>query len=168
MPSNNKRIEAISGPLVNVTTWVACVGLVLMTVVIAWQVIGRYALNDSPPWSEPLALIVMLYVVLLGAAVGVSEQFHLGVRVFVSLLPLRWRRVTYFIGQMLIAVFGATMAVNGQRLIEFTATHVVPAINISRSVTYWPFVISGVLITFFSLLRCTSAMRSDGAIDPWN
>ena len=39
-----------SAPL---SLWLAGIGLVLMTVFVAWQVFCRYVLNDSPSWTEP-------------------------------------------------------------------------------------------------------------------
>ena len=81
-----------------------------MTIVIAWQVFTRYVLNDSPAWSESAALIIMLYFVLLAAAIGVHEKFHLGFRLFVSMLPLRLKRAVFVLGQLLVMVFGAAMA----------------------------------------------------------
>jgi TRAP-type C4-dicarboxylate transport system permease small subunit len=45
-------------------------------VVQAWQVFARYVLNDSPGWTEPVALLLMGLAVMLGAAVGVRKETH--------------------------------------------------------------------------------------------
>ena len=58
--------------------WIAGIGLVLMTVFVAWQVFGRYVLNQSPSWTEPASLLLMSWFILLGSAVGVREGNHLG------------------------------------------------------------------------------------------
>ncbi len=174
MPSNShhqekrRGIDRIAEGLANIAANVASVGLVIMTLVIGWQVFGRYVLNSSPPWSESVALITMLYFVLLAAAVGVYEQFHLGFRLFVSMLPARFKPVVYVLGQVLVLIFGATMAWNGMRLIEYTDTHVIPTLGISRSVAYWPFVICGILIILFAFVRCIVVLRDKGASNPWN
>ena len=42
------------------------------------QVFGRYVLNSSPTWAESLALVLILYVTLIGAAVGVRDAGHIG------------------------------------------------------------------------------------------
>ena len=39
---------------------------------------GRYVLNNSPTWAENLALVLMLYVTLIAAAVGVRDAGHIG------------------------------------------------------------------------------------------
>jgi len=174
VPSNSNHqekqlgIDRISEGLADIVAKVASAGLVIMTLVIAWQVFGRYVLNSSPPWSESLALITMLYFVLLAAAVGVYEQFHLGFRVFVTMLPKRFKTVVYLLGQVLILIFGAAMAWNGLRLIGYTESHIMPTLGISRSVAYWPFVMCGVLIIVFTLVRSIVVLRDKGANNPWN
>ena len=35
--------------------------LVAMALIQAWQVFARYVLNDSPGWTEPLALLLMSF-----------------------------------------------------------------------------------------------------------
>ena len=57
----------------------------------SWQVFGRYVLNDTPTWAESLTLVlVILYVALFGAAVGVRDAGHIGME---SLLVLVSERV---------------------------------------------------------------------------
>ncbi len=168
MPSNSQGIDRAAERLATIASKAAAAGLVLMTLVIAWQVFGRYVLNDSPAWSESAALVIMLYFVLLAAAVGVYEQFHLGLRLFVSRLPAGWKRPVYVIGQLLVMTFGVAMAWNGMRLIDYTSSHVIPTLGISRSVAYWPFVVCGGLIVLFALVRCAVVVRDKGATDPWN
>ena len=56
-----------------------------------WQVFGRYVLNNSPTWAESLALVLILYVTLLGAAVGVRDAGHIGMESLLVLVPERLR-----------------------------------------------------------------------------
>lgn len=51
--------------------YVAVAGLLGIVGVVAYQVFGRYVLNDTPTWAESLALVLVLYVTMFGAAVGV-------------------------------------------------------------------------------------------------
>ena len=56
----------------------AGLGLVLMTVIVGWQVFGRYVLNSSPSWSEQAALTLMIwYVFLFLAADPFLKREHL-------------------------------------------------------------------------------------------
>ena len=138
------------------TQWVlqvAAAGLVAMTAIIGWQVFARYVLNASPPWTESLALLLMLYYILLAAAIGVREGFHLGVRVLLDNVGTSWRQTWLRIIDVLVGLFGVAMILNGLKLAAFTADHVIPTLGITRAAAYWPFVMSGVLIVLFSLER---------------
>ena len=52
-----------------------------------YQVFGRYVLNNTPTWAESLALVLVLYVTMLGAAVGVRDAGHIGMESLLVLLP---------------------------------------------------------------------------------
>lgn len=58
------------------------VALVLVTGIISWQVFGRFVLNSSPSWTEQAALLLMIWYVMLGAAAGVKEGFHIRIALF--------------------------------------------------------------------------------------
>ncbi len=168
MQSGKAKIGRAVEYLAAIVTDAAATGLVLMTGVIAWQVFARYALNNSPPWSEAAALIILAYFVLLAAAVGVHARFHLGFRLFVSMLPSRAKIAVFALGQLLIMGFGAIMASSGMVLVDYTASHVIPTLGVPRSVAYWPFVICGVLISLFALVNCIGPIRGQRGVDPWS
>lgn len=167
MRSSSRLISRAAAAVAKVVSMLAASGLVLMTGVIGWQVFARYVLNDSPSWSESAALIIMLYFVLLAAAVGVYQQFHLGFRLFVGMLPVRLKRIVFILGQTLVVLFGVTMASNGMALVDFTSSHIVPALGIPRSAAYWPFPVCGVLIALFALVHIVTATSSNAEDDPW-
>jgi len=48
--------------------YIAVAGLVGIVATVALQVFGRYVLNDTPTWAESTALVLILYVTMLGAA----------------------------------------------------------------------------------------------------
>ena len=168
MLSARQRVDRAAGMLAKFVLSAAAAGLALMTLVISWQVFARYVLNDSPPWSEAAALIVMVYFVLLAAAVGVYEKFHLGFRWLVSKLPMRPKRGVFIFGQVMIMAFGAAMAFNGMALVDYTASHIIPTLKLSRSVAYWPFVLCGGLMMLFASVNCAALLLSRRDVDPWS
>ena len=56
---------------------VAVIGLLVIVCCVLLQVFGRYVLNDTPTWAEALALVLVLWVTMLGAAVGVRDAGHI-------------------------------------------------------------------------------------------
>ncbi len=146
-----KTFSRILERLAGIALALSAAGLFLMTLTIGWQVFGRKVLNASPAWSESLALLLMLYFVLLAAAAGVREGFHLRFRLLDNVLPERVAGLLARFVDVLVGAFGALMVVNGLALADFTSTHLIPTLPVSRSVAYWPFVVSGALIVLFSI-----------------
>ena len=66
---------------------VGVLGLVLLIVAVLYQVIGRYVFNDTPTWAESGAVLLVLYVTMLGMAVGVRDAGHIGLESLLVLAP---------------------------------------------------------------------------------
>lgn len=126
-------------------------GLFALIAVVAWQVFGRYVLNDSPTWSESLALVLVLYVTLIGAAVGVRDAGHLGMDSLLVLAPEWARSKIEMVIHVLVGIFGAAMVFNGYVLGSSVAPYKLANLNMSEAVRYVPLVASGVLIVLFSV-----------------
>jgi len=131
--------------------FIAVGGLVAIIIAVAGQVIGRYIFNDTPTWAEALALVLVLYVTMLGAAVGVRDAGHIGMESLLVLLPERIRLKIEYLIHVLVAFFGATMAWNTGILALSVMDYKIPTLGISEGVNYLPMVIAGSLILLFSV-----------------
>lgn len=58
-----------------------------MVLVVCWSVICRRILKITFLQGEELARYLMIYVVYLGTSIGVKNKSHIGVEVFVDMLP---------------------------------------------------------------------------------
>ncbi len=130
---------------------IGCVGLVAMTAAVAWQVFGRFILNDTPSWTEPISLLLMLYFILLVAAVGVRERFHLGLDLFRFLLPAPILRVMELINFTLLGGFGCAMFWFGREMVIQSWGVPMVALGFPEGVALLPMAISGLMIVLFSI-----------------
>ena len=103
---------AMHGPLTTFNAMLArygmylsVAGLLLIVVTVAWQVFGRYVLNNPPTWAESLALLLILYVTLIAAAVGVRDAGHIGMESLLVLAPDKVRETIERFIHVLIALF---------------------------------------------------------------
>ncbi|CAN7492413.1 TRAP transporter small permease [Bosea sp. LjRoot9] len=125
-------------------------GLVLMTVMVAWGVFGRYVLNDTPIWVEAGSLFLMAWFILLGSAVGVRESDHLGFEVGLAMSPPLLRKALIILTEVTVLLFGLAMFGYGWQLAAGTWTDRMPIIGISRGWDYVPIAAGGALIALFS------------------
>ncbi len=133
--------------------WLAGLGLVVMTIMVAWQVFCRYVLNDSPSWTEPGAVMLMSWFIFLGAAVGVRENYHLGFDVLLYVLPKSGKKWLRMISDLVAFAFGIGMVWYGSQLVGLTWNTTLPSLGISGGWDYVPLVAGGILVCIFSLER---------------
>ena len=148
--------------------WFAGVGLMLMTLIIAWQVFARYVLNASPAWGEQAALLLMIWYVMFAAAAGVREGFHIRITVFADSLPEKPKRVINLIAHTIVGLFGLAMAWWGIELVRETWHHVIPTLGLSRGFAYVPIAAAGVLIFGFALEHVIADLRAREVSKLWN
>lgn len=148
--------------------WIAGIGLLLMTAIVALQVFARYVLNDSPPWAEQAALLLMIWYVFIAAAAGVREGFHIRIAVFADHLPVKVRRPVQVFAHLVVVAFGVAMAIFGVQLARDTWQHVIPTLGISRGYAYLPIALSGLLITGFAIEQLVAQLRSTEVTKQWN
>lgn len=132
---------------------VAGVALVAMTVVVGWGVFGRFVLNDTPAWAEASALLLMGWVILGAAAVGVREGFHMGFDTLREVLPPPLERLFRLISDLVVTGFGAAMAWYGGDLALGVWDATLPTLGLPGSVEYLPLFLGGVLMALFGLER---------------
>jgi len=85
-----RRISARIWKFVDATALVAfCVMLVLVTA----QIVFRYCLQVSVPWTEEAARWFYAWQIFLGSAVAAREKLHLRVTILVDYLPIAAQRV---------------------------------------------------------------------------
>lgn len=144
-------LRSISLFLSNVAIGLSAIGLVGMTLAVSWQVFGRYVLNDSPAWTEPLSIQLMGWFILLGAAVGIRENYHLGFDVLRHVVPRPLARLMAIISMAVVLAFGAAMAVFSLDLVIGTWTATLPVLGWPGGTDFMPITFGGVLIVFFAV-----------------
>ncbi|UYO01163.1 MAG: TRAP transporter small permease [Devosia sp.] len=152
MKSRLLALSRVFHALSTAAMWVAGVGLVAMTVLVAYQVYMRYVVNASPPWTEGASIMIMSWFIFLGAAVGVREKFHMGFDVLLYAIP-KARPFLRSISDIAIFAFAFGMIWYGGELAIRGAGVRIPVLGLPQTFTYLPIVVSGVLICLFILER---------------
>lgn len=82
-----------------------CLLFSLMTLVVFLQVICRYIVKSSLPWSEEFARYCMVWVVFIGVGAGIKAGAHMGVDALLLALPQRFRRMVELAARILTLAF---------------------------------------------------------------
>lgn len=176
MPDPAEQIRPVtSGPLARASAaasrlclWGAGAGLVALTAIILWQVFTRYVLNDSPAWSEQLALYVLVWTVLLGAAAGVREGFHIRITAVQNSLSPARRRMALIASNAVTALIGAVLAVEGARVVAALWGYAIPTLGLPRGSALLPLPVAGGLTVLFSVEHILAERRGLSVAPVWS
>jgi TRAP-type C4-dicarboxylate transport system permease small subunit len=165
--------------------WIAAIPAVvvttLMLVAIADMLAGvflRYVMTkvsavfDLPSirffWVEEIGELCLAWMSFVGAAIGIRRGIHFSVQMITERLPAGARRAVFTVHYLLIAAFGALVAVFGWQVAELNSQSFSPALNLNLRWLYLSSVAGGILIVIYSLASIKDGWRGrwPGLQDP--
>ena len=147
---------------------VAIVGLAVIIICVLYQVFGRYVLNDTPTWAEALALLLVLYVTMLGCAAGVRDAGHIGLESFLVLAPDWLRLKLELLIHVLIGIFGGVMAYYSAQLAQAAWEVKIPTLGVPEGLYHLPLTICGVLMVMFSIEHLIALSQGKEVESSWH
>jgi TRAP-type C4-dicarboxylate transport system permease small subunit len=144
----------------------AAVTLVAVVLVQAWQVFARYVLNDSPSWTEPLALVLIANTAMLGAAVGVRRETHFGFPLLADAAPRLVRAAFRAVARATMVVLGVGLFGLGVVLAADGWDVAMAGAPLPVGLRFAPVALGGALIAVFALERLVVGIRAPSATQP--
>ncbi len=145
---------------------------VLMLVAIADMLAGvflRYVMTkisavfDLPSirffWVEEIGELSLAWMAFIGTAIGIRKGVHFSVQIVTDRLPRGLRQAVFTAHYLLIAAFGALVAIFGWRVAELNSLSFSPALNINLRWLYVSSVVGGVLMVLYSLASIADGWR---------
>jgi len=127
----------------------------VLVVDVLWQVFTRFVLKNPSTWTEELAVFMLIWVSLLGAAVALNRGSHLGIDYFVGKLSPQKRLYTEIFAFLCILIFSLTVMVfGGIDLVGSTLKleQISPALGIKVGYVYLAVPISGLFLVLYSAI----------------
>lgn len=144
-------VDSLFRGVVAVCRVITGVALVSMTLLLGYQVYGRYVLNDTPTWVDPLSLLLVMLIAFLGAGIGVYENTHLSVVILRKMVSTKIRSLLVIVTDLSMAVFGGLMFWYGYQLTVFKWKSLIPLIQWPEGLRSLPLTICGAMILIFSV-----------------
>lgn len=151
--AGSHALAGVFSALAKAAIAIAATSLCVLVLVLAWQVIGRYALNDSPGWTEPVALILMSVAALFGAAVAVRRESHFNFPTLVESAPPPLRVTFKALARLIALAFGAALAFYGGYLMVDSWDIPMAGAPAPEGLSYIGVCVGGALIALFALER---------------
>ena len=144
------------------------VGLVLLVAAVLYQVIGRYIFNDTPTWAESGSVLLVLYVTMMGMAVGVRDAGHIGLESLLVLAPETVRLKMELLIHTLVLAFGVVMASYCAVLAQSVWDYKIPTLGVSEAFKYLPPAGAGALIAIFSMEHMIALLQGKEVEPAWH
>ena len=141
---------------------ITAVMFILMTIFVTAQVVARYVLNKSVPWSEEYSRYLFIYVVLLGSSVAVKEKGHVAVTMIADRLKGQLKYGVALFSTLISCGFFGVMIYSGYYSMLRAAIQVSPATATNLGLVYAAVPISGALMLLYSVEALLEQLR-DGA-----
>jgi TRAP-type C4-dicarboxylate transport system permease small subunit len=161
-------LTRINWVIARTCTIIAMTGLLSIVAIVFYTVIGRYVFNATPTWAETLALVLILYVTLIGAAVGVRDAGHIGMESILVMVSGRLRTGLELLIHALVLIFGFYMAYNGWVLGSSVMHYKLANLNLPEIVRYVPLMLSGVLVVLFSIEHIIALCLGETVEPTWS
>ena len=130
--------------------------LVLMTVLAVDLMLGvfsRYVLFSTFTWYDEIARTCFVWMIFLGAAVGVKRGSHFGLHLLVDMLPPLAKHVAVLVTPVVIIGFSAVLVVQGILFLELGRYQQLPVMGISKAWVYAAMPVGGALMIVYSVGR---------------
>ncbi|MFN3171194.1 MAG: TRAP transporter small permease [Hyphomicrobiales bacterium] len=143
------RVNALATVLV--AALLAIVALAVMGQVTVRFVLTAFGINISAPWTEEVARYTLIWMVFLGAAIGVRHARMIALEFGIRKLPKGVGvPIRYAVMIMSIAFFGLLFWV-GVDFLELGRSERSPVLGITRDYVYWAMPVGMVLMILNSL-----------------
>jgi TRAP-type C4-dicarboxylate transport system permease small subunit len=139
--------------------------LVMMVVLCADVFLGvfsRYVLGRTFTWYDEIARLLFVWIVFLGAAVGVKRTAHFRLHLLVDRMPPGLRRAAGVVGVLAVMAFGAILIQQGWKLVELGQFQQTAVMGLSKQYVYASVPAGGALIILYSLPQLWRALRGAG------
>jgi C4-dicarboxylate transporter DctQ subunit len=126
--------------------------LYVTVVVIFVQVIARYILKVSLPWTEEFARFAFIWLIFLANAMAERQKEHFRVSYFVEQAPRKVRYVFWYFGEALIFVFFCWLLYDCMTFVKMGARQIAPVMQLSMDYVYWGLPVA-VILTLMNRTR---------------
>jgi len=118
--------------------------LVAMVVLVFGNVVLRYVFNSGIAMSEELSRWLFVWMVFLGAIVGMREHAHLGMDTLIKTLPSVGRRICYGLSHVLMLYASVLLTQGSWKQMILNADTIAPASGLSVGIFYAAGLVFGV------------------------
>ena len=152
-------MNRVVASVIRMVRW-ALVGIFSLMIAVTFaQVIFRYVLRSPLPWSEELARYCFVWIVFLGATLGLERGAHIGVDILTILLPGRVQRWLAAVNEVLILAFVLLIILASVSVVDANRLQFSPALGLQMAKVYLAIPLGMAVMAVLLLGKLVEAFR---------
>ncbi len=171
-----KTLAALHAGLRRVETWFCTVLFLAMVAVILLQIadveLSRLIHGyNSHAWTQDLALLMFVWVVFVGGALGLDARAHFGIDLFVGLVPAGARKAFAALAYVVVATVSVVFVIAGMALArdglsETFSTLTLGSWPVPKTAAYLAIPVGGLLMLRYTLVNFWTDMTAPHPVQP--
>jgi TRAP-type C4-dicarboxylate transport system permease small subunit len=133
--------------------------MVVLCVDVFLGVFSRYVIGRTFTWYDEIARLLFVWIVFLGAAVGVRRTAHFRLHLVIDRLGPAGRRLAHTVVVLVLIGFGLVLIQQGWKLVELGQFQRTPVMGLSKQWIYASVPTGGILIILYSLPHLRRVLR---------
>jgi TRAP-type C4-dicarboxylate transport system permease small subunit len=128
---------------------VCATAFAVMTVAVFYEVVARFVFNRPTFWAEPLARMMLVWVVLTGFSLGTRHREHIRIDGAALAAPAWLQRVFARVRWLAALCFAAVLLVSGVQLALQNLVQDIPGLDVAVFWVYLAVPISACLVILY-------------------
>lgn len=157
-------IENIAEMSARILKWALVVLFTILVLDVLWGVFSRYVIGQQSRWTEEVAINLLIWVSLLGAAYTFREKGHLGFDYLVSKFDPAAQRITNFVIILISVVFIVYVFIFGGSSLmsrSLAGGQITPALGWKVGYFYSVIPISGIFFIIFAIEQLVKDFKTE-------
>ncbi|MFZ5646910.1 MAG: TRAP transporter small permease [Bacillota bacterium] len=157
-----KMLQRINRNLLRVAGWGVVMGMAAISIVIPYEVAGRYFLGSMPAWSGEVTTFSLVWVSMLGAAVGLPRGYQIGMTSLIEKLPERIGRFVKMLGHLITLAILSVLVIYGVDQTILNVNQTSSAMEISMAIPYTAIPAGALLMWLVTLEQALGVLTGAG------
>lgn len=135
-----------------IVEWFSIGLIVVMVLLVLWQIVARYVLNDPSSFSEALTRYMFVWLVLVTSTYAFGTREHMCISVIKNKLKEKPKTIVNILIEVITIIFAVGILVFGGTIISsMQMVQLDSSLHIPMGIIYSIIPVCGVLIIFYSI-----------------
>lgn len=153
-------METLRKGLDKVLEFICCTLLALMTILVTWQVVSRYVLNNPSTVTEELVLFSFVWMGLLGGAYLFGKNEHMAMTfLFDKLSEKNQIKVRIFFELVIMAFAVSILVFGGWNMSKLSMGQLSSSLQIPMGYVYLALPLSGITTVIYNALNISDIVK---------